>query len=114
MNLRQRISVIAASLLPALALCAYFALAPAKASADSCPPGTIYSPCSGHPGECGNGAGECFANGSKNGLYMFCYHCSQGGISNGHCTDPLAVCIPGGPGSCNDGCVTCSLTQCTP
>ena len=101
MNLKQRISVIAASLLPALALCAYFALAPAKASADSCPPGTIYSPCSGHPGECGNGAGECFANGSKGKPYVFCSTCLV--------YPPICSQI-GGPGNCNNGCVTC--TEC--
>lgn len=101
MNLKQRISFLAATLLPALALFSYFVISPAKTSADSCPPGTIYSPCSGHPGECGNGAGECFANGSKGKPYLFCNTCNEG-----HCS---AI---GGPGDCNSGCVTCD--ECTP
>lgn len=101
MNRKQKLSLLAASVLPMLALSAYFVFAP-QASAGSCPDGSFYSPCANNQNNCANGAGGCFANGSKNEPYQFCYHSVNG------------QCIPGGPGSCSDGCVTCADTQCTP
>lgn len=86
MNLKQKLSLFSAAVLPVLALSAYFLFAPARASALSCPGGQFQAPC-GHGG-CMNGAGYCYQNGS-NGLFVFC--------------DPYP-----GPGTCHNGIVCCS------
>ena len=71
MNLRQRLSLFLASVLPVLALCAYFLIAPARAVATSCPGGGMQD--GGCPnGGCHNAGGSCSANGSTNGVYIFC------------------------------------------
>lgn len=92
MNRKQRISILAASLLPFLALLAFFVFAPAKVAASSCPFGDIYAPC-GVDG-CENGVGGCLADGSQDGQYVFCYYDSHHDEG-------------GGIGACTDGCVKC-------
>lgn len=104
MSTKQRVSILAATVLPTIALAVYFLLGPPSVRATSCPDGTIASPCSGNPNNCGNGAGGCFSNGSTNEPYVFCPYFPPGGRN----------CTIGGPGSCHNGCVTCrDATKCT-
>lgn len=91
MNLKQKLSLFSAAVLPALALSAYFLVSPARARASSCDPPQCSSPC--FNGGCGNGAGGCFSNGSDGEPYVFCWDSPDGGSN--------------GPGQCTDGCVTC-------
>jgi hypothetical protein len=93
MNFKQKLSILASSLLPALALSAYFLLGPAPVRAQSCPGGTFNSSCYRGPGVpvgCGNGAGYCYAPGSP-GYFVFCPP-HEG---------------PGGPGICESGGTVC-------
>lgn len=102
MNLKQKLSILAATVLPIVALCAYLVLGPAKASASSCGSGQQYAPCGqpDHSTWCANGAGSCFAPGTKE-PYTFCRE------------SPGAQCHAGGPGTCNSGnCVTCTYGIC--
>lgn len=78
MNIKQRISLLCAAVLPAVALFAYFLIAPAHASACQ-----FYAPC--NSGGCSTGAGGCIPSGGC-GIYIFCQDKS---------------------GVCNNGCVTC-------
>jgi hypothetical protein len=74
MNLKQKLSILSASLLPALALSAYFLMGAAPASALSCPGGTFQAGCfrgTGQPVGCQSGSGTCYAPGT-NGIYVFC------------------------------------------
>jgi len=87
MGIRQKFSLAAASILPVVALAAYFLFSPAQATAASC---EFHAPCGS--GGCQSGAGYCWPNGSNNGIYVFC-----AGDGNA-----------GGPGVCNNGCVTCT------
>lgn len=91
MSLRQKLSLFWGLLLPVLALSAYFLVMPIRASAQSCDPPQCYAPCGS--GECQTGSGACFANGSHSFGYVYCWASPDGGT--------------GGPGQCNDGCVTC-------
>lgn len=91
MNVKQKLSLFSGAALPMLAMAAYFLVAPARATAHSC---AIYSPC-GSDGGCESGSGECYANGSTDEIYVFCYF------------DPNTQ-LPPGPGSCCDGYVTCN------
>lgn len=83
MNLKQKIALLTASILPALALSAYFLLAPVKASAQSCPGGTFNARCAS--GGCASGTGYCYSVGSQ-GTYVFCPNhpgpgiCEAGGV----------------------------------
>jgi len=92
MGNKQKFSLAAASILPILAVAAYFLFAPPVARAGSCPNGGIFDPCNGNSGsECNSGTGYCWGNGSTNGIYVFCN--GDGNV--------------GGPGTCTNGCVTC-------
>lgn len=91
MNLKQKLSLFSAAVLPVLALLAYFLIAPARANAQSCPGGQFRAPCGYENWGCMNGAGYCYANGSR-GYFVFC---------------PPHV-GPGGPGICQDGTVCCT------
>lgn len=85
MNLKQRISLLAASILPVLALSAYFLMAPVKTSAQSCPGGQFKAgPCKAGGG-CESGTGTCYSIGAH-GIFIFC---------------------PGGPGICETGSIVC-------
>lgn len=90
MNLKQKVSLLSGTVLPVLAMAAYFLLAPARATAHS---NAFYSPC-GDDGGCESGSGECYANGSTQEVYVFCYF--DGSTQ-----------LPPGTGSCCDGYVTC-------
>lgn len=71
MNLKQTISLLVASILPVLALSAYFLLAPVKTSAQSCPGGTFKTPSCKPGGGCESGTGGCYSYGSA-GIFVFC------------------------------------------
>jgi hypothetical protein len=74
MNFKQKLSILASSLLPALALAAYFLLGPAPVRAQSCPGGTVQAPCNRSPGlpvGCSSGSGTCYPPGN-NGEFVFC------------------------------------------
>jgi hypothetical protein len=82
MNFKQKLSIVASSLLPALALFAYFLMGPAPVRAQSCPGGTVNSPCSigrGLPIGCESGTGVCYPPGNG-GHYVFCPPNSGPGI----------------------------------
>jgi hypothetical protein len=70
---KQRVSLLVALLLPAIALSAYLFLAPAKAGALSCPGGTFKSLCpqTGKSTWCGTGTGSCVPPGGG-GTFIFC------------------------------------------
>jgi hypothetical protein len=89
MELKQRISLIVASVLPVVALAVYFLLAPFTTNATG---NLCHAPCGIGGKGCGNGAGGCYNNGS-NGIFVFCKN-SQG--------------QPMGPGSCSNGYVDCT------
>lgn len=92
MHLKQKLSLFSGLLLPSLALSAYFLVAPARSTATgNCEPPQCDAPCGF--GGCENGSGSCFANGSHSYGYVYCKTSPEGGY--------------GGPGRCNDGCVTC-------
>lgn len=90
MNLKQKLNLLVAFLLPAIALSAYFMITPVPALAAGNP---CHSPCGYEGLGCGNGAGGCYPNGYRGGIYVFCKN-SQG--------------QPTGPGSCSNGVVTCT------
>lgn len=95
---KQRLSFLSAIVLPLFALAAFFVFSPAKATATSCPYGSVYE----HngcltPGSCSTGSGECYLSGTRYGVYVFC-QAGDNGVGG--------VQMPG-EGSCNDGCVTC-------
>lgn len=95
MALKQKVMGLAALLIPLLALAVFLGMAPprAQASPNGCPYGEIYAPC--YPtgaGWCQSGGGTCFGNGYGGGIYTFCKS-ESGGFA--------------GPGTCEDGCVTC-------
>jgi hypothetical protein len=72
MNVKQKMSILAASLLPALALAAFFLLGPLRASATSCPGGVVpANPCYiGHVEGCGVGdGGGCVLVGEGGAFY---------------------------------------------
>lgn len=95
MDIKQKLSLVTASVLPMLAVSAYLLFAPANARATSCPSGEEYAGCSHGPGQeegCQSGSGTCYYSGT-NGIYVFCK--TENGPPNT------------GPGTCNDGCVTC-------
>ena len=69
MDLKQKLSFLAAAALPAAALSVYLFLVPARAVAFSCPGGTFHAPC-GTSG-CQSGTGTCYNLGSQ-GIYVFC------------------------------------------
>jgi len=94
MKLKQKLLMFFAMALPALAFVAYMALAPARVSASSCPPGSMYAGYNCPNGGCNSGTGYCNQNGSTNGLYIFC--------------NPQFGHQPPGPGKCTNGCVTCT------
>lgn len=89
---------MAALVIPILALVVFLAVAPPSAQASaqtgSCPGNAVYSPCAN--GGCGSGGGSCYPNGSSGYPYVFC-RLSNGGVGGA-----------GGPGTCNNGCVTCT------
>ena len=91
MNIKQKISLLAASLLPVLALSAYFLMTPVRASAAGPP---CHASCGTGGLGCQSGGGFCYPNGDPNGIYVFCKK------SNGQ---------PMGPGSCSNGFVTCEF-----
>lgn len=91
MNLKQKVSMLSAALLPALALSAYFLITPARANAQSCPGGEFKANCGTGGSGCQSGGGFCFPNGAH-GTFVFC---------------PPHV-GPGGPGICEDGTVCCT------
>jgi hypothetical protein len=91
MNLKQKISIAAAGLLPILALTAFFLVGSPKADAQSCPGGMFRAPCGVGGTGCANGAGGCVANGGSS-AFIFCPP-HQG---------------PGGPGTCSNGTVCCT------
>ena len=90
MNIKQKFSIVAAGLLPILALTVFFLMGSPKAGAQSCPGGTFRAPCG--TGGCQSGGGTCFPNGSSGEPYVFC---------------PPHV-GPGGPGICTNGTVFCT------
>jgi len=89
MQLKQKLSLLAASIFPALALAAYMLLTPVITTATG---NICHSPCGYEGTGCGNGAGGCYPNGYQGGIYVFCKN--QSGQ-------------PTGPGSCSNGYVTC-------
>ena len=92
MNLKQRISLLFASLLPALALAAYLLILPSGARASSCPPGDVYDPCPGHPYSCAGTPTGCVGI-NTGSFFFFC--------PPEHGSGP-------GPGTCEAGqCVHC-------
>lgn len=83
MNTKQRISLLTALALPALALSAFLALTPKQAKALSCPGGTFKAgPCN-PSGGCQSGTGTCYSPGS-NGIYVFCPNHPGPGICEGN------------------------------
>lgn len=88
MNLKQKFSLLAASVLPVFALSAYFLISPTKTIAQSCPGGTFHASCFRGPGQpvgCQSGSGYCYAPGSE-GYFVFCPNhpgpgiCESGGV----------------------------------
>ncbi|HWG57562.1 MAG TPA: hypothetical protein VN661_00795 [Candidatus Acidoferrales bacterium] len=71
MNLKQRLSLAAAAVLPALALSAYFLITPLRAIAQSCPPGEILAGCGSLP-YCNDGHGGCDVHVGQRGVFVFC------------------------------------------
>jgi hypothetical protein len=87
-DLKQKVSILVASLLPVVALAAYFLLTPTKTSALSCPGGTFNASCYRGPGVpvgCQSGSGYCYAPGDV-GYFVFCPNhpgpgdCETGGV----------------------------------
>ena len=88
---KQKLSILTAFLLPALALSVYLLLIPVRTVEASCPGGEISAPCNLGGGVigCQSGSGTCYRPGT-NGIYVFC---------NPH----------PGPGTCfSGGCVKCT------
>lgn len=87
MNLRQKASIAAAAVLPALALSAYLLITPARVSAGSCPPGEIYTPGCGSSPYCNDGHGGCDVHVGSGGVFVFC----PGQGYNGYCVSSGCV-----------------------
>jgi len=94
MNLKQKLSLFSAVLLPSLALSAYFLIAPTRAGATTCPQGQIWAGTNCDAGGCNSGGGGCYPNQSDWGQYVFC--------SYDYCQTTWL-----GAGTCNSGCVSC-------
>jgi len=93
MNLKQKVSVLSATVLPVLALGVYILVTPVKASAtDMCTGDEVYAP--GGPG--GTGCADGHSGGVSVGQHDLFVFCSDGnGFGNG-------------PGVCaSEGCVAC-------
>jgi hypothetical protein len=95
MNLKQRLLVLAASVLPVLALSAYLFLSPVKVAQASCPAGEEYAGQGCTNNFCNDGHGGCEVHPGAGGIFVFC-KTSSGGAS--------------GPGTCSTtgSCVTCT------
>jgi hypothetical protein len=98
MILKQKLLIVAATVLPLLAISTFLLLMPTHVSASSCPPGERYWPCMNNG--CNSGYGYCYAAGS-NGAYVWCKS------SNGQCTG-----VGNGTCSSTGSCVTCLYGQC--
>lgn len=87
MNCKQKLSLVAASLLPMLALCCYLLIAPVHVSAFFCDPPSFYDP-GGNCGQgCGDGTGGCIlldGTGTYDG-------CPPSGGDNARCVTPNCV-----------------------
>jgi hypothetical protein len=70
MKMKQKLSILAASVFPALALFAYSLLGPAPVNAQSCPGGTFNHPCNSGLG-CENFEGGCVGAGSE-AFFAYC------------------------------------------
>ncbi len=85
MNIKQKISMLAASVLPVLALGAYFLLTPVKTNALSCPGGTFYAGQSCTNTNCNDGHGGCEVTLGSPGSFVFCpNHPGPGICEAGH------------------------------
>jgi hypothetical protein len=72
MNLKQRFSVLAALLLPVIALSAFLFFAPTQTSAASCPPGYWYPGESCSHNYCNDGHSGCTIPPGGQGIFVYC------------------------------------------
>lgn len=85
MDRKQKCSLFVATVMPLLAVSAYFLLAPAKVNAFAgCPSGQTYTP--SPSGYCSSGSGANYRVGSTSGVYVFC-----GGTGQGTCVSTGCV-----------------------
>jgi hypothetical protein len=88
MNLKQKLSILAGSVLPALALVSYLLLVPATTIAASCPPGEIFTPgCPLNSNRCNDGHSGCTVPAGHKGVFVFC----SGSGFNGTCVSTACV-----------------------
>jgi len=95
MDLKQKLTLLATSVLPVLALSAYLLLAPVTVSAGSCPSGQMYAGYGCTRNYCNDGHGGCEVPPGGGGIFVFCKN------SSGQ---------PNGPGTCS---TTGSCVKCT-
>jgi hypothetical protein len=92
MNLKQKLSITAAVVLPSIALCVYLLLAPPNARAFGCPPGQVFDPCQFYPNA---------PFGCDEGIGAQCEPIGRNFVAFGPCgADASAYCA-------SNGCVIC-------
>ena len=102
MNLKQKLSLFSAAILPSVALSAYFLVIPISSAADgSCPGDEVPALC--HLGTfqgCSDGHDSCSVGFGQFGSFVFCL-------------GPDGKCGLSGPGKClTGGCVSCTYGDC--